>query len=123
MYNELQIYGLVAQLGAHHIRIVGVEGSNPFKSTIIQRTAEGVAFCGALFPYGNVTAAEMYDLLKNVKVLCGKSVSGCYTVSIMNPCDVEIQQIFQKILDYIYIYNRVVPPEQRGCLFSNMYAS
>ena len=26
-------YGLVAQLGAHHIRIVGVEGSNPFKST------------------------------------------------------------------------------------------
>ena len=25
--------GLVAQLGAHHIRIVGVEGSNPFKST------------------------------------------------------------------------------------------
>ena len=26
--------GLVAQLGAHHIRIVGVEGSNPFKSTI-----------------------------------------------------------------------------------------
>ena len=26
-------HGLVAQLGAHHIRIVGVEGSNPFKST------------------------------------------------------------------------------------------
>lgn len=26
-------FGLVAQLGAHHIRIVGVEGSNPFKST------------------------------------------------------------------------------------------
>ena len=30
-YNNL-INGLVAQLGAHHIRIVGVEGSNPFKS-------------------------------------------------------------------------------------------
>ena len=27
------LLGLVAQLGAHHIRIVGVEGSNPFKST------------------------------------------------------------------------------------------
>ena len=27
------IFGLVAQLGAHHIRIVGVEGSNPFEST------------------------------------------------------------------------------------------
>ena len=28
-----QEYGLVAQLGAHHIRIVGVESSNLFKST------------------------------------------------------------------------------------------
>ena len=26
-------YGLVAQLGAHHIRIVGVVGSNPIRST------------------------------------------------------------------------------------------
>ena len=25
-------YGLVAQLGAHHIRIVGVVGSNPIRS-------------------------------------------------------------------------------------------
>ena len=32
-YNN-RVNGLVAQLGAHHIRIVGVEGSNPFKSTI-----------------------------------------------------------------------------------------
>ena len=31
-YN-IPVHGLVAQLGAHHIRIVGVEGSNPFKST------------------------------------------------------------------------------------------
>ena len=31
-YNS-EVQGLVAQLGAHHIRIVGVEGSNPFKST------------------------------------------------------------------------------------------
>ena len=31
-YN-IRVHGLVAQLGAHHIRIVGVEGSNPFKST------------------------------------------------------------------------------------------
>lgn len=33
----LVCHGLVAQLGAHHIRIVGVEGSNPFKSTITHR--------------------------------------------------------------------------------------
>ena len=32
-YNFKCSYGLVAQLGAHHSRIVGVEGSNPFKST------------------------------------------------------------------------------------------
>ena len=31
-YN-IRVNGLVAQLGAHHIRIVGGEGSNPFKST------------------------------------------------------------------------------------------
>ena len=31
-YN-IPVHGLVAQLGAHHIRIMGVEGSNPFKST------------------------------------------------------------------------------------------
>ena len=34
-------YGLVAQLGAHHIRIVGVEGSNPFKSTNRKATLYG----------------------------------------------------------------------------------
>ena len=33
MLGNLRRNGLVAQLGAHHIRIVGVEGSNPFKST------------------------------------------------------------------------------------------
>ena len=32
--------GLVAQLGAHHIRIVGVEGSNPFKSTMKESTTQ-----------------------------------------------------------------------------------
>lgn len=30
-------YGLVAQLGAHHIRIVGVVGSNPIRSTIFKK--------------------------------------------------------------------------------------
>ena len=35
--------GLVAQLGAHHIRIVGVEGSNPFKSTKQKCHPAGVA--------------------------------------------------------------------------------
>ncbi len=39
----IQWYGLVAQLGAHHIRIVGVEGSNPFKSTKKRVTPSGVA--------------------------------------------------------------------------------
>ena len=34
-------HGLVAQLGAHHIRIVGVEGSNPFKSTNRKATLAG----------------------------------------------------------------------------------
>ena len=32
-------YGLVAQLGAHHIRIVGVVGSNPIRSTKKRTTA------------------------------------------------------------------------------------
>lgn len=38
------LHGLVAQLGAHHIRIVGVEGSNPFKSTKRKATSSEVAF-------------------------------------------------------------------------------
>ena len=40
------LHGLVAQLGAHHIRIVGVEGSNPFKSTKRKATSSEVAFLG-----------------------------------------------------------------------------
>ena len=32
-------YGEVAQLGEHHVRNVGVEGSNPFFSTIHKETA------------------------------------------------------------------------------------
>ena len=42
-YN-IRVNGLVAQLGAHHIRIVGVEGSNPFKSTKKDNTRTGVVF-------------------------------------------------------------------------------
>ena len=34
--------GLVAQLGAHHIRIVGVGSSNLLKSTIIHRNFDGI---------------------------------------------------------------------------------
>lgn len=34
MRSKKYRYGLVAQLGAHHIRIVGVVGSNPIRSTI-----------------------------------------------------------------------------------------
>ena len=33
MRSKRYRYGLVAQLGAHHIRIVGVVGSNPIRST------------------------------------------------------------------------------------------
>lgn len=36
--NEQYPYGPVAQLGAHHIRIVGVVGSNPIRSTRKQET-------------------------------------------------------------------------------------
>ena len=46
-YNN-RVNGLVAQLGAHHIRIVGVEGSNPFKSTKRKTTHTG----GFSFWYG-----------------------------------------------------------------------
>ena len=42
-YN-IRVNGLVAQLGAHHIRIVGVEGSNPFKSTMKKALAYASAF-------------------------------------------------------------------------------
>ena len=43
-YN-IRVNGLVAQLGAHHIRIVGVEGSNPFKSTKQKDLPNGRSFC------------------------------------------------------------------------------
>ena len=36
--SEQYLYGPVAQLGAHHIRIVGVVGSNPIRSTRKQKT-------------------------------------------------------------------------------------
>ncbi len=45
--------GVVAQLVEHHNGIVGVRGSNPLGSTILQRT-DFFAFCGSgeltLFP-------------------------------------------------------------------------
>ncbi len=48
-YNFGVRYGLVAQLGAHHIRIVGVEGSNPFKSTNKNTAILAVLFIGMVF--------------------------------------------------------------------------
>lgn len=39
MRSKKYRYGLVAQLGAHHIRIVGVVGSNPIRSTKKRTTA------------------------------------------------------------------------------------
>ena len=47
-YNT-RVNGLVAQLGAHHIRIVGVEGSNPFKSTKKKTTRKGGFLFGTVF--------------------------------------------------------------------------
>ncbi len=44
-YNIRVVYGLVAQLGAHHIRIVGVGSSNLLKST----KKEGEAFASPSF--------------------------------------------------------------------------
>ena len=46
-------YGLVAQLGAHHIRIVGVEGSNPFKSTNKKPTRLDGLFIGGFWNTDN----------------------------------------------------------------------
>lgn len=47
--SEQYPYGPVAQLGAHHIRIVGVVGSNPIRSTKSEKSElfpveEGVGF-------------------------------------------------------------------------------
>ena len=42
-YNN-RVIGLVAQLGAHHIRIVGVGSSNLLKSTNKKITPPGVIF-------------------------------------------------------------------------------
>lgn len=39
--NARRMYGDVAQLGEHHVRNVGAEGSNPFISTIDLKRASG----------------------------------------------------------------------------------
>ena len=43
------VHGLVAQLGAHHIRIVGVGSSNLLKSTNKNATRWGGIFIGMVF--------------------------------------------------------------------------
>ena len=48
-YNFVVTYGLVAQLGAHHIRIVGVGSSNLLKSTKKETPPNG----GVSFWYGS----------------------------------------------------------------------
>ena len=49
-------FGPVAQLGAHHIRIVGVVGSNPIRSTKKKDTPQGVSFLfGFRCPEGGST--------------------------------------------------------------------
>ena len=37
VYNDMVHYGLVAQLGERSVRIREVEGSNPFRSTILRK--------------------------------------------------------------------------------------
>ena len=44
-YNPKVPHGPVAQLGAHYIRIVGVVGSNPIRSTSRKATLYGWFFC------------------------------------------------------------------------------
>ena len=45
----MRCYGLVAQLGAHHIRIVGVGSSNLLKSTNKKYRQKAVFFIGMVF--------------------------------------------------------------------------
>ena len=55
--------GLVAQLGAHHIRIVGVGSSNLLKSTMHERS-------GRLPPVGGwVRIFLSLDILKNENII------------------------------------------------------
>lgn len=59
--------GLVAQLGAHHIRIVGVEGSNPFKST--KNRQASLEVCRFLLLHASLNPVtegknKCYDFLK-----------------------------------------------------------
>ena len=52
-YYNSYIYGLVAQLGAHHIRIVGVGSSNLLESTNKKSTHQGGFFIGMVFTRGD----------------------------------------------------------------------
>ena len=72
------ILGLVAQLGAHHIRIVGVEGSNPFESTIKSkryrchwRKASGInrfrAFFAQKFTNESIDANHCFPLTGGIR--------------------------------------------------------
>ena len=45
----ISLHGLVAQLGAHHIRIVGVGSSNLLKSTNKKYRRKAVFFIGTVF--------------------------------------------------------------------------
>ena len=69
MYREynIRVHGLVAQLGAHHIRIVGVEGSNPFKSTKRKTTLSGGLSFGTAFTQKGF---ELFDATVRGTVAC-----------------------------------------------------
>ena len=53
------LYGLVAQLGAHHIRIVGVGSSNLLKSTNKKYRHKAVLFIGMTRRFEESNAAQM----------------------------------------------------------------
>ena len=64
-YNFVVVHGLVAQLGAHHIRIVGVGSSNLLKSTKIRATSQG----GSYYCYG-IYAEEIGKIKCNADERC-----------------------------------------------------
>ena len=83
-YNGGVPHGPVAQLGAHYIRIVGVEGSNPFRSTrkktsFVHGTYE--VFFNEINPFGICEIRYACEIwLRHVK--CAAAREGIYFISL-----------------------------------------
>ena len=68
MRSKKYRYGLVAQLGAHHIRIVGVVGSNPIRSTKKRTTAVILPWFFFIFLHQNYPLA--YSSKQAFQIAC-----------------------------------------------------